>query len=348
MNPAFRFLLAATGISLLSMVDHALADSVGDSAEAAAKVILEAGEIDSSTVPAGSYVVVIHGQGERHPVSEEWEQLVTSRGYVHAVDAKVLTLFRGWDDEPEWIAVDRIQTLVLMGSPSRELEAVDGMGPADPASSKAKSSPLGKGNGDSTRTGVEKKGTAKVSAPSVREARDSTQVDSGRARRNLGETRKTLLRTKRAEGMGVSRRLEKKVAAGALGALVGGLSGVGVGITLVPKEECESGDTFCGLGTVLSGLFFGTIGITFGTAVGVTRVDPHDQFGMVLIGSTVGMGAGWLTARHTYGLSLLAFPVVLAVTMSEKSRKPPDSSRFSFGLRPGPEKGLSAVASLRF
>ena len=49
----------------MSMVDPALADSVGDSAEAADRVILEAGEIDSCSVPVGSYVVVIHGQGER-------------------------------------------------------------------------------------------------------------------------------------------------------------------------------------------------------------------------------------------------------------------------------------------
>ena len=112
MNPAFRYLLTATGISLLSMVDPALADSAVEGAEPADRVILEAGEIDSSTVPVGSYVVVIHGQGERHPVSGEWERLVTSRGYVYAVDLEVLAIFRKWDGRPEWIEVDRIQTLV--------------------------------------------------------------------------------------------------------------------------------------------------------------------------------------------------------------------------------------------
>ena len=98
MRKVLPFLLAASGVSLLSMVDPALADSVADTSGAADRVILEAGEIDSSRVPTGSYVVVIHGQGERHPVSGEWEQLFTSRGYVHAVDAEVLTLFRrmGW------------------------------------------------------------------------------------------------------------------------------------------------------------------------------------------------------------------------------------------------------------
>lgn len=91
-----------------------------------------------------------------------WEQLLTSRGYVHAVDAEVLTLFRGWDGQPEWIAVERIRTLVLMGSPSRELEAGDGMGPADPVSSKRKASSPGLRDGDSKETDVEKGGTPAV------------------------------------------------------------------------------------------------------------------------------------------------------------------------------------------
>ena len=39
-----------------------------------AEVIIEAGEIDSSTVEIGAYVVVIYGEGERHPVSGKWER----------------------------------------------------------------------------------------------------------------------------------------------------------------------------------------------------------------------------------------------------------------------------------
>ena len=115
-------------------------------------MILEAGEIDSSTVPVGSYVVVIHGQGERHPVSGEWEQFVTSRGYVHAVDAEVLTLFRKWDGEPEWIALERIQALVMMGPPPRGAEAGGRSDPVEPISRQAKSSSLRQGNGASTTT----------------------------------------------------------------------------------------------------------------------------------------------------------------------------------------------------
>ena len=207
MSPAFRFL--RTVVPLLSMVDPALADSAVDPAEAADRVILEAGEIDSSTVAVGSYVVVIHGKGEQHPVSGEWEQLVTSKGYVHAVDADMLTLFRRWDDESEGIAVESIQTLVLMGSSSRRVEAGDRTGPAERISSKAKSSSLRLGNGDSTQTGVEKKGTEAAAAPSIREARDSTQVDAERAGRNLMETPNTLRKTKRGNDMGAERVVNK-------------------------------------------------------------------------------------------------------------------------------------------
>ena len=212
----------------MSMANSAWADPEADKSGVADRVILEADEIDSSTVPVDSYVVVIHGQGERHPVSGEYEQLVTSRGYVHAVDAEVLTLFRRWDGEPEWIAVEQIQTLVLMGSPSLGVEA--GKGPADPVSSKAKSSSLGHGNGDSTRTGVEKKGTAAASLPSVHEPRDSKQVDPGRARRNLMETRTTLLRTKRGGDTGADKRIANKLAAGALGGSWGDWWVLGLGL----------------------------------------------------------------------------------------------------------------------
>ena len=112
MNPAFRFLL--TSVSLLSMVDPALADSVGDKAPATDRVILEAGEIGSIAVQVGSYVVVIHGKGERNPVSGEWEQLATSRGYVQAINPETLTLASGRMGKLKSVAFERIQSLVLI------------------------------------------------------------------------------------------------------------------------------------------------------------------------------------------------------------------------------------------
>ena len=139
----------------------------------------------------------------------------------------------------------------------------------------------------------------------------------------------------------------RKLAAGAIGGALGGLVGFGTGVAAV-QEDCEGGDTFCGLGTALSGLFFGTIGYTSGIVAGVTIEDPHDSTIVTLIGSTAGLGIGLLTAEPTKGWSLLTFPIVYAVTMSEMSRKPPQSSRFSVGLNLNPEEGLSAVAFLRF
>ena len=348
MNTPFASLLTATGISLLSMVDPALADSVADTSRVAKQVILEAGEIDSSRVPTGSYVVVIHGKGERHPVSGEWDQLVTSRSYVHAVDAEVLTLFRGWDGEPEWIEVESIQTLVLMGSLFQRGEAGDRMGGAKPISRRAKSSSsLRPGNGGCTQTGAEKKKTATELTSSVREARDSTQVDTGRSLRNPMETSDTLLlRTMKGDMKG-GRRIAIKLASGAFWGSFGGYVGVSGAISLF-HPGCDEDGAFCGEAYLLSVLFFGSVGVTFGTAVGITQVDSYDRFGMVLIGSTVGTGVGWLTWKHTYGLSLLACPVLFAVTMSEKSRKPPESSRFSVGLIPTPGGGLSTTATLRF
>ena len=96
MGTAFQFLFIA--ISFLSIANLTYADSAGDTDEAQAGVILEAGEIDSSTVEIGAFAVVIHGKGELHPVTGDWEQLVTVRGYVKAVDVETLILARRQED----------------------------------------------------------------------------------------------------------------------------------------------------------------------------------------------------------------------------------------------------------
>jgi hypothetical protein len=118
MSTVFRFLL--TAIPLVFMVHPSHADTARDPAEAlGAGVVLEAGQIDSSRVAVGTFAVVIYGQGEQHPVSGEWESLETVRGYIQAVDAETLTLALGRDGLPERIAVDRIQTLLLVDWPRR-------------------------------------------------------------------------------------------------------------------------------------------------------------------------------------------------------------------------------------
>ncbi len=79
---------------------------------------LEAGEIDSTTVEVGAFAVVIHGLGERHPVSGKWERLQTVRGYIQAIDGKTLTLSQGRDGRLKSMAVKRLQTLILVGPSS--------------------------------------------------------------------------------------------------------------------------------------------------------------------------------------------------------------------------------------
>ena len=85
-----------------------------------AEVVLEAGEIDSSTVEVGALAVIVHMQEKPHPILRKWEQLVTTRGYVQSVHAEVLTLALERNGRLQRIAVDRIQRLTLMGVPSSE------------------------------------------------------------------------------------------------------------------------------------------------------------------------------------------------------------------------------------
>lgn len=119
MNTVLRFLLAA--IVSLVMVYHAHADSANAQLEVSrAEVVLESGEIDSSTVKVSAFVVIVYEQEKPHPILREWEKLVTTRGYVQAVGAETLTLALGQNGKPQRIALDRIQRLTLVGAPSPE------------------------------------------------------------------------------------------------------------------------------------------------------------------------------------------------------------------------------------
>ena len=106
MDTAVRFMLAS--IALLAIVNHAHANTGRDDAE----VVLEAGEIDSSTVAVGAFVVVVYERDEPpQSLSGAWAKLDTTRGYIKAVDRQGLLLsLKGW---PQRIALDRIQTLTL-------------------------------------------------------------------------------------------------------------------------------------------------------------------------------------------------------------------------------------------
>ena len=78
------------------------------------EIVLEAGEIDSSTVEVGDFVEVIYGKGERDSVSGVWEGLNTIKGYVKAIDAEHLIIGeRFWEER---VALERIQKLIISNS----------------------------------------------------------------------------------------------------------------------------------------------------------------------------------------------------------------------------------------
>ena len=93
-----------------------------------------------------------------------------------------------------------------------------------------------------------------------------------------------------------------------------------------------------------------SIGYSLGTAIGVSDIDPHDRFIASLGGSAVGLigGIGLTSISKVLFPSLLVGPIIGATIMSELSRKPPQARRVSVGLVPAPNRGLSAVATLRF
>ena len=117
MNATVRFLL--TAIALLAMVNHASADSAREDIETLrAKVVLEAGEIDSSTVEVGAFAVVVYEREEQNPLPGARARLDTARGYIKAVDQRRLIVGLEPDGWSKWIALERIQTLTLVGLPS--------------------------------------------------------------------------------------------------------------------------------------------------------------------------------------------------------------------------------------
>ena len=81
----------------------------------------------------------------------------------------------------------------------------------------------------------------------------------------------------------------------------------------------------------------------------MNRIDPNDQFIYSLSGSLIGGAASLaLTDSKDEFWTLIICPLVGATIMSEFFRKPPEDSRVSIGLLPGPNGRVSAVATLRF
>ena len=311
MNTTVRFLL--TAIALLAMVNHAHADTAREDVE----VVLEAGEIDSSTVEVGALAVVVYRQGRPHPILRGWEKLVTTRGYVQAVDAETLTLALERNGRSQRIALDRIQTLTLVGSPSSE--AARGR------------TPVAVGIVSET-----------IAAPSLGGAnRDSMQIASGYVESQVRETPDTL--SVKTDDMGTSRRIVSKLVAGTLSGIGGFFGGFVLGAIL------DDG----GWTPLILGIW---IGYPVGSAIGVSLVEPQDRFIHPLIGSFLGFGAAALTKSDINVLIFPPILATLASEFSRfdnlppifMSRSPPRSSRFSVGLVPNSTGHLSAVATLRF
>ena len=176
------------------------------------------------------------------------------------------------------------------------------------------------------------------------------------------------------DDMDPDRRVAQKLTYGALWGAGGGAVGAAMGFALGSYGACSDCDRdghdgcdLCGLGAIVGSLLVGSIGCSIGTAVGVSRADPHDLFGASLIGSVVGLIGGiWLVSASESELlfpSLLIGPIVGATLASEWSRSlnpsgkklplfmnlvPDLRGRFSVGLVPAPKGGLSAIATLRF
>ena len=302
-----------TVILLLAIVNYAHADTGREDAEGLwSRVVLETDEIDSSKVEVGSLAVVVHMQERPHPILREWEQLVTTRGYVQSVDAEVLTLALERNGRLQRIAVDRIQRLTLMEVPSSE--TVDW---------------------------------------------NSVRVDVSRADGGLEGTLDTL--SVRTDDK-ADTRIGKKLAAGVLGGVGGGLVGAAL---MVSADDGDFGNEI----PALLGFWGGNL---VGTAVGVSSVDVQDNFlitlaGSVLLGAGVPYGVIFMfadvnnkTASGIFGaisvLSAFLGPTVGATIASERWRKPlsaklhlkPEARRVSVGLVPDPKGGISAIARLRF
>ena len=91
------------------------------------------------------------------------------------------------------------------------------------------------------------------------------------------------------------------------------------------------------------------IGYAVGVPIGVSLVDPHDRFSMTMAGGLLASGAGFYFGTSTdWPISVLLFPILGAMMMSEVSRTPLNTRRFSVGLAPDRSGNVSAIATLRF
>ena len=78
--------------------------------------LLTGSELDRGQIEIGMLVEVVHGKGPRHRFSGEWAEVATVRGVIEAVnwERRQLVVAREGDGRKETIAVDRIQTMMVI------------------------------------------------------------------------------------------------------------------------------------------------------------------------------------------------------------------------------------------
>ena len=279
-----------------------------------AEVVSEAGEIDSRTVEVGALAVVIYGTGERHPVSGAWAKLDTARGYIKAVDRRRLIVGLEPDGWSKWIALDRIQTLILVGETAA-------------------------GRTDNGRV-IDRSRKEHIQA----------QDDSGHAAGGFQAAPDTIFVKKEKRG-GAVRRVKGKLLRGVVGGYAFFWMGILIGAGI---DGCYGKDGLCiDVGTLIGA----STGWVLGAPIGVSMLEPNDRFIHTLGGSLGGLVTSGLFTMVSGGAlwpSMIVAPVIFATLASEwsrhaeLSRKPPEPRRFSLGLAPDFQGGLSAVATLWF
>ena len=347
MIPVFRFVFIAIFV-LAAMALRAQADSPIDADNAVRRtgVVLKAGAIDSSTVEVGTFAVVIHGQGERQPVSGEWESLATARGYIQAVNVESLTLGLEGDHGTKQIALNRIQTLVLIGSP-KALERTS-MRTSGRIARKAESPYLKLASRDSTQAeqgrlmlarersgGMDKLASDRVQTLMVIDTGNSV---SGASLDSTVEDRRNM-----STGLRVAIKL-------ITGTYVGFFGGS------ITSSYCEDGQELDCLGPALLGYWVGNaIGVSMIDVGGFDSPDPTILSVITTLGASLGgcavgvIGSIWLTTGYEDAFpSIVIVPVVGATLASEWWRKFSADRRLSIGLAPNRRGTLSAAVSLCF
>ena len=295
--------------------------------------------------------MVVYEQRERHPTSGESAKLDTARGYIKAVNQRRLIVGLKPDGWSKWIALERIQALILVGSPP--WGAVDGVSTqADEGIETAADRTDNIGQLDSSR-----------------KEHIQTQADSVQASGGFQATPDTIfvkttpdtIFVKTDDRGGTAGRVVRKLLWGVVGGNVGVLPGALIGAFIDDgcdnSSSYEGGDGVC----IELGLLIGMgTGWILGIPIGVNMEEPNDRFIHTLGGSLGGLVTGVLLTivDGTLSPSMIVAPIVGATLASEwsrnaeLSRNPLESRgkghRFSIGLVPDPRGNLAAVATLRF